>query len=320
MIVGCRDASRAGLASIRRAPEDQAMLPSLKTSALAAAAFGLSVLAAPQAQAFFILEETFTVIEGTFQLPPENQKRATGEIVINVPGNPPLVSTMPPEGGILISGVPGVRASAEVDLAAQRTRHMWASDASSGVTEHAEADIEVRKVAPPPVEFAIVLVEFVLSIDPLEIVDIYFSPGASGEIEFNIDLLETTTGTPLFSSTSTLTDASGDVVTDDSGAATWTRTPGFYSGDTGGIPNEFSENRWELSMAPQSAFMEIALDPGDPLGDFEFAFVVGSAGEATGSGLYGVSDAMIPTPPSLPLLLGGLFLLALARVQARRRG
>ena len=249
-------------------------------------------------------------------------KTATGSITVTPPGGPPITQTMPAAGGsIAIRELffPFAFARATVDLATQRQSHAWGYRSGAGYTASASTDIHKSKTVTSKTVSNIIQRRTIRR-DPNEIIDAFFGTGVSGRIDFAISLMDNTSGMSLFDSTTTLTDSSPDVIHDNTGMLTWTRTPGFFDGDEGnlnGLPNLFSNNRWVLDPFSLVFDTPVTLNPGEMYIENIAGFTSSSAVSSVGAGVIGISDLTIPEPSTL--LLSGAALVGFLAHSSRRR-
>lgn len=272
-----------------------------------------------------IIRETETITEFGTIIPIMRVKTATGQAQLNGPGTP-APAPVPPGGGRVEVQVPGVASAvASVNLQSQRKWHGWIALSGSGINGNGtSAGIVEQLVAGQPVVVPTrVRVIERTRIDPAEVIGAYFAPGVTGDLQYNLSLA-LTGGPTIFDSTTVFTEASGDIVTDNTGLLTWQRTPGFFTGlgepgNLSGVPDALSQNRWVLTTSVLEFEHFVNLDPGETF-DVTSVLLTSSSGSASGNGAFGIMDYTVPEPGSLVLFATGLAALALHRVaRARRR-
>lgn len=244
------------------------------------------------------------VVTGTVTQTVET-RTATGQITITPPGGPPMTQTMPAGGGSIRAVVPGFAfAGATVDLNSQKTSHAWGYVSDSGYTASSSADIHKMKTV-TSVTVSQIIQRTTTSLDPNELIGVYFAPGVNANINFGLTVADNTAGTTLFNSVTNFSNTSGNTIHDNTGMLTWTREPGFFEGDQGdlgGLPNEFSNDLWILDPFSLTFDTPINLNAGGTYAE-NIATTVSSSGTViSGSGVFGVSDSV--PEPSTYLMIG----------------
>jgi hypothetical protein len=284
------------------------------------ATFAGLVLFAGSAAAGLIYEIDGVVLRFGF-LPPVvlTPAMATGQAVAtNTATGATVTSPMPAAGGTAIAAVGGpfsvARAKITADLAKDTTsREAFATPPGSinGTS------VDITKAVMSPAVPVITGLDVILTArrDPTETIDVYLGPGDTGTLTDNISVVNLATGATLFSSTSTFSNTSPDVVTDSTGQIVWTRAPGFFDGDTGGQPNAFSDNRWIMGPTAAEFTLPVDLNAGEAA-DISLDFIETVSATVSGPSGYGFSSS-VPEPSALVLFGAGI--LGMIAVTGRRR-
>jgi hypothetical protein len=294
-------------------------------NALRLAAAGLAMLAGlglytGSASAGLIYEIDGVVLRFGF-LPPVvlQPAMATGQAVAtNTATGATVTSPMPAAGGTAIAAVGGPFSVARAKITANLAKDMTSREVFAtppGSINGTNVDI-TKAVMSPPVR-VLTGIDVILTVrrDPTESIDVYLGPGDTGTLTDNISVVDLTTGATLFNSTSTFSNTSPDVVIDSTGQIVWTRTPGFFDGDTGGQPNAFSNNRWVMGPTAAEFTLPVDLNPGEAA-DIPLDFIETVSATVSGPSGYGFSSS-VSEPSALALFGAGI--LGVLGISVRRR-
>ncbi len=249
--------------------------------------------------------ETFGKIEVT-----EEIKTATGSVTVTPPGGPPQTIIMPPGGGRIELFLPGsgpgeadAGAMAKVDLDKQKKSHGWIYKSDSGYTASATSDIHKRQVIKSVTTSSGFTRRVTYFKDPNQIICLFIGDNLEGNIDFQIYLTDDTSGATLFSSITSVDNNSPDIVQDNTGLLTWTRTSGFFQGivdeqQLPGIPPITSNNMWVLAPFSLTFDTSITLNSGETYTSNIAALTTSSGIIFNGNGFIGVSDVTTPEPTS----------------------
>jgi hypothetical protein len=274
------------------------------------------VLCTGNARAGLILDVDGVILRFGF-LPPVElvPAMATGQAVAtNTATGATVTSPIPPAGGnatAAVGGPPPVAISTITANLATDTTSRFAVVTPPGSINGTSVDITKAVMSPPVPVLTGIDVILTVRRDPAETIDTYLGPGDIGTITDNISVMNLATGATLFSSTSSFSNTSPDIVTDSTGQIVWQRTPGFFDGDTGGQPNAFSNNRWVMGPTAAEFTLPINLNAGEAA-NIPLDFIETVSGTVSGPSIYGFSSS-VPEPSAITLLgVGILGLIGLA--------